>query len=99
MRYVGFLSFLLCASAYAAPAYDRDDWKHWIDADSDCQNTRQEFLIRRSIVPVTFTVRQDGRDCTVRTGAWFDPATGQFFVHGSDVDIDHTIPLKWAHDH
>ena len=50
MRSVSLLLVLVCAAAHAAPAFDRDDWRQWIDADGDCQNTRQDLLIRRWIV-------------------------------------------------
>jgi hypothetical protein len=28
-------------------------------------------------------------------GLWF----GKFFTESSDLDLDHVIPLKWAHSH
>ncbi len=76
------------------PPYDRGDWRHWIDADGDCQNTRHEVLIMESLVDVTFT----GEDaCAVREGEWLDPFTGMTFVRARDLDVDHMVPLANAH--
>ena len=55
------------------PTYDRDDWKHWTDADGDCQNARNEALIAESRVSVSY--RTDRR-CRVATGEWRAPYTG-----------------------
>ncbi len=73
--------------------YSRDDWKHWIDEDGDGQDTRQEVLIEESLIPVTFD--QKGR---VKSGKWHDPYTGKYFTNPSDLDVDHVVPLKYAHD-
>ena len=78
------------------PDYARNDWRHWEDFDGDCQNTRQELLISRSQIAVSFT---SSRACTVALGQWLDPYTGSTFSKASDVDIDHVIPLQYAHDH
>jgi hypothetical protein len=84
----------------AAPSpvspYSRKDWPHWIDADGDCQNTRQEMLIASSRVPVKF---KNSRHCTVVSGEWFGMYTGKTFTKASDVDVDHIVPLAHAHRH
>ena len=77
-----------------APAYKRAQWKHWIDADGDCQDTRQEVLIAESLQPVTFT---SSNRCRVATGLWFDEYTGTTTTKPSEFDIDHFVPLENAH--
>ncbi len=91
------LVLLLSPSLYAAiPDYSRSDWNHWIDADNDCQDTRHELLLRESLEPVTFRTTSQ---CLVVTGKWYGQYLGVFFTKSSDLDLDHIIPLKWAHDH
>ena len=74
------------------PSYSRDDYKHWIDADNDCQNTRQEVLILESLEPV----KLDSKGCKVVRGKWYDPYTDKYFTNPRDLDVDHFIPLAEA---
>ncbi|WHI44623.1 DUF1524 domain-containing protein [Microbulbifer sp. VAAF005] len=77
--------------------YNLREWlPRWSDSDGDCQSTRHELLIRYSLAPVTFT-NESG--CIVETGLWLDPYTGQFFRLASDLDVEHIVPLSWAHKH
>jgi hypothetical protein len=76
--------------------YNRDDWGGWIDADGDCQDTRAEILIRDSLQPVRFRA---GRECSVSSGLWRLPYTEGTVTNARQLDIDHIIPLKWAHGH
>jgi hypothetical protein len=76
--------------------YNRDDWDHWIDADGDCQDTRDEILIRDSLKPVTY---YSNAKCRVTGGLWELPYIGGTVTNAQQLDIDHIIPLKWAHGH
>lgn len=78
--------------------YDRDDWRHWIDDDRDCQNTRAEVLIVESRAAVSFTPNDDGEECRVIAGEWLGPWSGEVFTDAGDVDIDHHVPLGHAHE-
>jgi len=77
------------------PKYVREDWKHWIDEDKDCQNTRHEVLIEESLKAVTF---KSDKQCQVATGEWLAPFTGDTVTDATKLDVDHMIPLKNAHD-
>lgn len=74
-------------------AYDRKLYGGWIDADGDCQDTRQEVLIEESLVPVTL----DRTGCKVMAGRWYDPFTGRTFSNPRKLDIDHFVPLAEVH--
>ena len=101
-RFVLFAVLCGCAMASGSdpfvtetPAYVRNDWGRWFDADKDCQDTRQEVLIAESVVPVTF---KDGKTCIVESGEWLDPYTNETFTDPSALDIDHMVALHDAHD-
>lgn len=75
--------------------YDRADYKHWIDADRDCENTRDEVLVRDATGPVKQS--KVGSRCKVTAGSWNDPYTGTVFTDAAKLDVDHMVPLKNAH--
>lgn len=87
------LAFLPVLAERDSQTYDRTAFRHWIDADRDCQDTRAEVLARDSKVPVTYT---STRRCTVSTGSWFSWYDGATLTSASSIDIDHLIALKEA---
>jgi hypothetical protein len=76
--------------------YDRGDWPHWSDNDKDCQNTRHEILISTSKKQVEYKTENG---CNVAAGEWYDPYSGETFFNSKDLDLDHVVPLKFAHGH
>ena len=77
------------------PDYDRHDWKHWTDADRDCQDARDEVLIAESRITVAY--RTD-RKCRVAAGEWSAPYSNTIVTDSGRLDVDHMVPLGNAHD-
>lgn len=69
-------------------AYDRDKFNHWIDADGDCQDTRDEVLDQESKINVS--------GCDIRSGQWFSYYDHKTWTESGDVDIDHLVALAEA---
>jgi hypothetical protein len=70
--------------------YDRDLFRLWVDADGDCQDTRDEVLAAESRVRV--------RGCDITHGRWLSYYDGVTWSDSGDVDIDHLVPLAEAWD-
>jgi hypothetical protein len=96
------LLFVSCTVSEPAPVsgtvppYDRSEWGRWKDADKDCQDTRQEVLLRSATgVPLL-----NDKGCRVLPSPWsfwIDPLTGDVLTNPRGIDIDHLVPLKEAH--
>lgn len=73
--------------------YARELFRHWVDADGDGCDTREEVLITESLTPV---ILEDG--CRVVDGTWFSAPDGDTLTNPASIDINHVVPLKeaWA---
>ena len=71
--------------------YDRDDFKHWVDADSDGCDARREVLKTETL---TTPVIETG--CKIVSGQWYSPYDNTTLTDPSKLDIDHMVPLKEA---
>lgn len=80
----------LPVAAETRTGYDRDKFRHWLDADGDCQDTRDEVLDAESLVEVS--------GCDITSGQWRSYYDGETTEDPSGFDIDHLVPLAEAWD-
>jgi hypothetical protein len=73
--------------------YDRALFHHWIDADGDGCDTRNEVLIQDAEDAPTV-----GSGCTLSGGRWYSYYDGVSQTDPSALDIDHMVPLAEAWD-
>jgi hypothetical protein len=70
--------------------YDRAKFSHWIDADGDCRDTRDEVLASESLVAV--------HGCDVQAGKWRSWYDGAVTRDSTAFDVDHAVALAEAWD-
>ena len=74
--------------------YSRSLFKHWIDANGNGCDTREEVLIAES----QSKPQVDAYGCKVIEGDWLSPYDNVMHTNPSELDIDHMVPLKEAWD-
>lgn len=84
----------LTIKAESGSNYERSYFRHWNDANGDCQHTRTEVLIAESKVKPTYSKSR----CSVVKGRWYSTYDGKTWTNPLDVDIDHLVALKEAWD-
>ena len=87
------LDALSSGEADTSVPYNRKDYKHWVTIQGAC-DTRETALVRDGSDVVT-----DPSTCKVTSGSWVDPYSGETFTDAKKMDIDHLIPLQYAHQH
>lgn len=80
----------LPGAAETRAGYERDKFRHWIDANSDCQDTRDEVLAAESLVTVS--------GCDIQRGKWRSYYDGVTTRDSTAFDIDHLVALAEAWD-
>ncbi|MFC4563016.1 HNH endonuclease family protein [Nocardiopsis mangrovi] len=73
--------------------YQRDAFRHWVDADRDGCNTRNEVLIEEAVVAPVVDAR-----CQLQGGEWYSYYDGVTHTVARGLDIDHVVPLAEAWD-
>ena len=87
------LDALPSGEADTSVPYNRKDYRHWVSVQGAC-DTREMALVRDGVSVVT-----DPSTCKVVSGSWVDPYSGETFADAKKMDIDHLIPLQYAHQH
>ena len=73
--------------------YDRELFRHWIDADGDGCDTRDEVLLAEAVREPTV-----GDGCALTGGRWRSWYDGARWSDTSDLDVDHVVALAEAWD-
>jgi hypothetical protein len=88
---VNAYSFPLTVTDDKSTGYNRNLFKHWIDANKDGCNTRAEVLIEEAKIKPKV-----GLKCKLTGGEWFSSYDGKTITKSSLLDVDHMVPLAEA---
>jgi hypothetical protein len=83
----------LAGAAENRSGYDRDLFRHWVDADGDGCDTRDEVLLAEADDAPSV-----GSGCSLSGGRWYSYYDGVSQTSASALDIDHMVPLAEAWD-
>ncbi len=73
--------------------YDRELFDHWVDADGDGCDTRDEVLVAEAVEAPAV-----GEGCALTGGRWRSWYDGARWTDPADLDVDHLVPLAESWD-
>ena len=71
--------------------YNRNFFKHWVDADRNGCDTRAEVLISEAVVKPKVD-----KKCKISGGKWLSKYDNKSVTNASQLDVDHLVPLAEA---
>ncbi|MCP9213456.1 HNH endonuclease family protein [Streptomyces sp. NEAU-Y11] len=83
----------LPVAAESRDGYERDKFRHWVDADRDGCNTRAEVLLEEATLSPTV-----GPRCSISGGVWHSYYDDTDQTAARALDIDHMVPLAESWD-
>ncbi|MFE7570672.1 HNH endonuclease family protein [Streptomyces sp. NPDC057539] len=83
----------LPVQAESRDGYERNKFRHWVDADRDGCSTRAEVLKAEAV-----DAPQQAANCVLSGGRWYSPYDDVYFTAPGALDIDHLVPLAESWD-
>ncbi|MFI8194837.1 HNH endonuclease family protein [Streptomyces sp. NPDC085946] len=83
----------LPAAEESRAGYQRNSFRHWVDADRDGCSTRNEVLLEEA-----FLAPEQTAPCRLSAGEWYSPYDNLYIGNPGGLDIDHLVPLAEAWD-
>ncbi|GGV50953.1 hypothetical protein GCM10010293_62390 [Streptomyces griseoflavus] len=83
----------LPTAAESRAGYQRSAFKHWVDADKDGCNTRNEVLKTEAVI-----APEQVTGCKLSGGQWYSAYSNTYVNSPSALDIDHLVPLAESWD-
>lgn len=75
--------------------YSRDKFGEGWNTYKGCISVREHVLIITSKDMIVM----DSKRCSIESGRWLSIWENEYYYNPLQLDIDHTVPLKWAYNH
>jgi hypothetical protein len=95
MKKIILILLFFCSILFGQEKYSRDKFGEGWNTYRGCITVREHVLISQSQDMVVM----DSKNCNIERGKWYSIWENKYYDDPEKIDIDHTVPLKWAYIH